>query len=72
MKERVSLSRAKTYWRLRELSCALFTGNSNFELRVMRGSETVRSEACSDSGDAMQKAKIWHRLMIRSGPFADP
>jgi hypothetical protein len=58
----------KTFWRLGELTCALFTGDGTFELRLLYGKHTLRSEVCTDSGEAYTKSKEWHRIALRRTP----
>jgi hypothetical protein len=58
----------KTFWRLGELTCALFTGDGTFELRLLHGKHTLRSEVCTDSGEAYTKSKEWHRIALRRTP----
>ena len=61
-----SLSRAKTYWRLDSLTCALFTGGGAFELRLIDGDLTVQQERCGDSGEAFRKSREWFRTALRA------
>jgi hypothetical protein len=59
----------KTFWRLGPLTCALFSGDGTFELRLLHGTHVLKSELCTDSADAFEKSKEWHRVALIRKPL---